>query len=123
MIEEPLVQSRVLGTISQREIETTGKKSSSMLTRQSFDSVFPQGRYEGDLLNLHKTHILLRIQGDSNSLYNKIYKVIDLSDCTVKALKIVTSRHFGSLSLKRFKTISSRSYHFGKTIQYGGECT
>lgn len=91
MDEEPLFQSRELGTTSQREIEGTRKKSPAKVPRQSFDSVFPKGRYESELPGLHQTHILLRKQGEANK-YAKVYKAIDLADCTVKALKVVTGR-------------------------------
>lgn len=116
--EEPLVQSQSLSGTSQPEIEIPQRKPSSAMHRQSFDSVFPKGRLEGDLKELHKAHILLRQQAQS-SKFSKVYKCIDLNDCSVKALKIVSSRFKSRLSLLDFKPSAQESAIHEKLFNKG----
>lgn len=89
---EPLFQPRSGGIGSERLIGNTGFGRRTTATRQSFDSHFPKSRFESELTNLHQTHMLFqKIAGSSGT--SKVYKAIDLKDCTMKALKIVSGKY------------------------------
>ena len=106
MDEEPLVQPRRNGINSERDINCSSKKNSMVGNRQSFDSNIPRGRLESDLRELHQNHILIRKQ-EGGSLNSKVYKCIDLADCKVKALKVVSIRF-------KSRILSSDSSHTSK---------
>lgn len=63
----------------------------STAPRQSFDLATLRSRFESDLQEVHRNHLLLKRLGEEKSnLVSKVFKCVDMIDCQIMALKFTT---------------------------------